>query len=279
MNQVDTPPSMMDSRRSVAYLEPFVSSSGLSRSDSLVALSSRSFQAQLSRLTTLSLPPLSSLEDTSGIEALCTVEQATKDITRWIASALVVVEGLDAADDIEWSSGCRDALPELENSMKRFNGVIASYKELVDKITKRSDIGESAKTDSRKNQEMVSVNWAQIATLIEILREQAIYTREYRDCTTSLDEIAHELQDLKTQIYLVEERRHIYEPPENVDVDTLAIILQDLPEGENTGTPNKVERKDDLSKWDRAHSESVLRLTSKYGTLTSDRADPSESSH
>jgi len=220
---------------------------GLKRSSSVHSLSRISFSAQLSRLTSLSLPLSEELQD--RIRELATsadmceaLMSAGSQIGRWIDTAKKVLTGLDAEDDVEWAAQGRESLNEVDNAVRKFSGLINDYVELIDELQRRPDSDE---LDSQTLVDLVSTTeatvegWRSVEQLLKGVKDQVETAMEWTELwTTILQDIQAELDACQTLVFELEEKRHRTMMGENgspaaaggsVDIDTLETIMEENP--------------------------------------------------
>jgi len=218
---------------------------GLKRRSSVHSLSRISFSAQLSRLTSLSLPLSEELQD--RIRKLATsadmceaLMSAGSQIGRWIETAKKVLTGLDAEDDVEWAAQGRQSLNEVNTAVRKFSGLINVYVELIDELQRRPDSDE---LDSQTLVDLVGTTeatvdgWRSVEGLLKGVKDQVETAMEWTELwTTILQDIQAELDACQTLVFELEEKRHRTMMGENgapaggsVDIDTLETIMEENP--------------------------------------------------
>ncbi|KAI5815891.1 karyogamy protein [Pyronema omphalodes] len=213
---------------------PSTSSTGgtpLARRSSVHSLSRISFSAQLSRLTSLSLPLSSELS--TRIRSLPTDEMCTalvsagSQISRWINTAQKVLTGLDSEDDIEWAAQGKEALTEVDTAVKKFSSLMNVYIELIDELQSRPD---SDSVDSSVFLEIVgameeTVNgWKEVQEQLKGVKEQVEIALEWQELWKMvLKDIQTEMEGCQTALFELEERRHM----EGADIEALETIMED----------------------------------------------------
>ncbi|KAI5841265.1 karyogamy protein [Tricharina praecox] len=219
---------------------------GLKRRSSVHSLSRISFSAQLSRLTSLSLPLSEDLKDricklATSADMCDALMSAGSQIGRWIDTAKKVLTGLDAEDDVEWAAQGRESLNEVDIAVRKFSGLINVYVELIDELQRRPDSDE---LDSQTLVDLVSTTeatvdgWRSIEELLKGVKDQVETAMEWTELwTTILQDIQAELDACQTLVFELEEKRHRSMMGENgapaaggsVDIDTLETIMEENP--------------------------------------------------
>ncbi|KAI5846725.1 karyogamy protein, partial [Tricharina praecox] len=204
------------------------------------------FSAQLSRLTSLSLPLSEDLKDricklATSADMCDALMSAGSQIGRWIDTAKKVLTGLDAEDDVEWAAQGRESLNEVDIAVRKFSGLINVYVELIDELQRRPDSDE---LDSQTLVDLVSTTeatvdgWRSIEELLKGVKDQVETAMEWTELwTTILQDIQAELDACQTLVFELEEKRHRSMMGENgapaaggsVDIDTLETIMEENP--------------------------------------------------
>ncbi|CCG84033.1 protein of unknown function [Taphrina deformans PYCC 5710] len=177
--------------------------------------------------------------------------------------ALFVLTELDSEGDIEYAVGNRDIVWRVQGYLQN---VDHNMKHL---LKFGSDIAgdELVRTIEKTHNSNLSETWRKVEQLSRVLTLHASTSSDWIDCQRSLDAVQMEEKDIAAMIFMMEEQRHTALQVPCVELDVLTTILEDLPEGENTGTPGKKVRDDGLSQWERTLSETVMKLTSKLSPL------------
>ncbi|KAI5838385.1 hypothetical protein DFP73DRAFT_580679 [Morchella snyderi] len=230
------------------------SSTSLSRRASVFSLSRVSFSAQLSRLTSLSLPLSSDISSrirqlpTAG-EACNALISAGDQITRWIDTAKKVLRGLDAEDDVEWAAQGRESLNSVDGAVSKFSGLINVYVELIEELRQREDINSVKETlmDILKSMDIVLDGWNEVKEILRGVKDQVETAMEWTELWTMiLQDIQAELDACQTIVFEEEEKRHrsLMEDGSlvgGVDLDTLQTIIEDAPNSSQSKVVVKLE--------------------------------------
>lgn len=220
----------------------FSSGTSLSRRASVFSLSRVSFSAQLSRLTSLSLPLSSDISSrirqlpTAG-EACNALINAGDQISRWIDTAKKVLRGLDAEDDVEWAAQGRESLNGVDAAVGKFSGLVQVYVELIEELRHRSDINEVKPTlmEILKSMDVVLDGWKEVKEILKGVKDQVETAMEWTELWTMiLQDIQVELDACQTIVFEEEEKRHRSLMEEGglqggVDLDTLQTIIEETP--------------------------------------------------
>ena len=219
---------------------PYIASStSLQRRASVFSLSRVSFSAQLSRLTSLSLPL--SEDISSRIRQLPTAREACNalisagdQISRWIDTAKKVLRGLDAEDDVEWAAQGRESLNEVDAAIGKFSGLVNVYVELIDELQNREDSDEVEKVlvEILKSMEEVMDGWNEVKIILKGVKDQVETAMEWTELWTMiLQDIQAELDACQTIVFEEEEKRHrsMMEDTSIVDLDALETIIEETP--------------------------------------------------
>lgn len=221
-------------------------STSLSRRASVFSLSRVSFSAQLSRLTSLSLPLSSDISSRiralpSAGEACNALINAGDQIGRWIDTAKKVLRGLDAEDDVEWAAQGRESLNGVDAAVSKFSGLVEVYVELIGEIRQRPDIDDVKPTLSEilKVMEEVLDGWKEVKEILKGVKDQVETAMEWTELWTMiLQDIQAELDACQTIVFEEEEKRHRSLMEDGgvagVDLDTLQTIMEETP---NTALP------------------------------------------
>lgn len=230
------------------------SSTSLSRRASVFSLSRVSFSAQLSRLTSLSLPLSSDISSrirqlpTAG-EACNALIGAGDQITRWIDTAKKVLRGLDAEDDVEWAAQGRESLNSVDGAVSKFSGLINVYVELIEELRQREDINSVKETlmEILKSMDVVLDGWKEVKEILKGVKDQVETAMEWTELWTMiLQDIQAELDACQTIVFEEEEKRHrsLMEDGSlvgGVDLDTLQTIIEDAPNSSQAKVVVKLE--------------------------------------
>ncbi|KAI5778506.1 karyogamy protein [Geopyxis carbonaria] len=233
-----------------SYDSPYMSSGDLQRRSSVFSLSRISFAAQLSRLTSLSLPlseELStSIRQFKSADEMCeALLSAGRQIGRWIETAKKVLAGLDAEDDVEWAAQGRESLNEVDSAVTKFSGLMNVYIELIDELQLRPDsdtVGSAQLIVIVQAMETTVEGWKSVQELLRGVKDQVETALEWTELwTTILQDIQAELDACQTLVFELEEKRHRSMAEENggtVDIDTLETIMEDGGGGAAFPLPN-----------------------------------------
>lgn len=220
----------------------------LHRAASIYSLSRTSFAAQLSRLTSLSMPlgtdlrsEIASLPSAkAGIDKL---DSAYAQMQRWMQTAKTVLQGMDASDDVEWAAEGKKSLGDVESAMRSFEGLVKVYVDSIESIQDRPDIATVEPTSLESVIEQMDVTvkqWKDVQDLLHGVKAQVETAMEWTELWNSImNDIQAELDACINCVFECEEKRNRVHTQENMDIDKLASIV----EGEKT---NKVspERED-----------------------------------
>lgn len=190
---------------------------------------------------------------------------STDTLIAWLTNATQAVSALDAGGDLSWALQIRMELQLVEKGVQSVQTRLEQLSKVVEDLS-----GSLTKAEVKRmvtDLEAVTTNWEHLTSLTKRLRFQSLIATDWEDCEKSLELMLSEVRELNASIYLVEERRHIAAPDVTVELEVLAAILDDVPDGENTGTPGKQASHDSLSQWDREFQNTVLRLASKLTPL------------
>lgn len=239
----DTSDVASDEHGHVDPYSPQGNARSLQRRSSVVSLSRVSFAAQLSRLTSLSLPLTEELSE--RIKQLPTANEmcealagAGKQIGRWIETAKKVLDGLDAEDDVEWAAQGRESLNEVDDAVRKFSDLMNVYIGLIDVLQARPDsdsVGSEALLNIVAAMEETVDGWKEVQELLRGVKDQVETAMEWSELwTTILQDIQAELEACQTLVFELEEKRHrsLTEDQGSVDIDTLETIME-----ENPGAP------------------------------------------
>lgn len=231
------------------------SSTSLQRRASVFSLSRVSFSAQLSRLTSLSLPLSSDISSRiralpSAGEACNALINAGDQIGRWIDTAKKVLRGLDAEDDVEWAAQGRESLNGVDAAVGKFSGLVHVYVELIEELRQRPDINSVKPTLSEilKVMDVVLDGWNEVKGILKGVKDQVETAMEWTELWTMiLQDIQAELDACQTIVFEEEEKRHRSLMEDGgaggVDLDTLQTIMEETP---GTALP-KVTKLEDSS--------------------------------
>ncbi|EWC46707.1 hypothetical protein DRE_03952 [Drechslerella stenobrocha 248] len=208
---------------------------GLHRAPSIYSLSRTSFAAQLSRLTSLSMPlgtdlrsEISSLP--SARAAIDKLNAAYSQMNRWMRTAKTVLQGMDASDDVEWAAEGRKSLADVEAAMRRFEGLVKVYVDIIESIQDRPDIS-SVDPPSLKavidQMDLVVSQWKDVQDMLASVKAQVETAMEWTELWNSImNDIQAELDACINCVFECEEKRYRVHAQENVDIDKLASIVE-----------------------------------------------------
>jgi rubrerythrin len=232
---------------------------GLHRRSSVLSLSRISFAAQLSRLTSLSLPLSEDLSDrirnlATSVEMCDALMSAGEQIGRWIDTAKKVLRGLDAEDDVEWAAQGRESLNEVDAAVKKFSGLMNVYIELIDELQSRPDtesVNSAVLLDIVNAMESTHDGWKEVEVLLSGVKGQVETAMEWTELsTTILQDIQAELDACQTLVFELEEKRHrsrVEEQGGSVDIETLETIMEENPGVFPIGNPKTANEIEDSS--------------------------------
>ena len=229
-------------------------SSSIHRADSIFSFSRSSFSNQLSQLTSITLPQLSSLE--ASVSAIPNAATAVKHLIRsaeqmhvWIGKANNVLTGLNAEDDVEWAAaGGRDGLHAVDRAIARFESVVSVYVKLIGDVQKRPDIGDVDPDYLKKlalHMDTMLKEWARIKSSLGQVKEQVELAMEWQELWDNvLGEVGSELDQLRQLVFEMEEKRHLVDEDEQAaapaeesfsgpDMGDLGTIAEEVPSDSN----------------------------------------------
>ncbi|KAF3907711.1 hypothetical protein AA313_de0208074 [Arthrobotrys entomopaga] len=224
----------------------------LHRAASIYSLSRTSFAAQLSRLTSLSMPLSTDLKSEisslpSAKAGMDKLENAYNQMQRWMGTAKSVLQGMDAGDDVEWAAEGRKALPDVEDSLKRFEGLVNVYVDSIESIQNRPDIhtvDSSALTSVIEQMDVLVTHWKDVQDLLCSVKAQVETAMEWTELWNSImNDIQAELDACINCVFECEEKRYKVHVQENVDIDKLASIV----EGGSQKTTKVSPEREDMS--------------------------------
>ncbi|KAK6361414.1 hypothetical protein TWF730_005144 [Orbilia blumenaviensis] len=207
----------------------------LHRAASIYSLSRTSFAAQLSRLTSLSMPlgtdlrsEIASLPSAkAGIDKL---DSAFSQMQRWMQTAKTVLQGMDASDDVEWAAEGKKSLGDVESAMRTFEGLVKVYVDSIESIQDRPDINsvDPSSLESVIEQMDVTVKqWKDVQDLLHGVRAQVETAMEWTELWNSImNDIQAELDACINCVFECEEKRNRVHTQENMDIDKLASIVE-----------------------------------------------------
>ncbi|KAF3902497.1 hypothetical protein ABW21_db0203600 [Orbilia brochopaga] len=207
----------------------------LNRAASIYSLSRTSFAAQLSRLTSLSMPlgtdlcsEISSLP--SARNAIDKLDGAYGQMNRWMRTAKTVLQGMDASDDVEWAAEGRKSLNDVEAAMKRFEGLVKVYVESIETIQDRPDIATVDELSLKvviDQMDLAVIQWKEIQDMLASVKGQVETAMEWTELWNSImNDIQAELDACINCVFECEEKRYRVHAQENVDIDKLASIVE-----------------------------------------------------
>ena len=200
-------------------LETSLSPSFSHEEGSIYSLSRASFSSQLSQLTSLPLPKPAALS--SSISSLLTSTAAVKALTgaaeqiqKWIRKASDLLGGLDAEDDVEWAAaGGRDGLAEVDGAVGRFEGLIGTYVESIERLQLRDDaatVPAEKANDLIQQMETILVEWREVRASLNGLKEQMELAMEWEELwNVVFGDISTEKENLCRMVFQLEEKRHM----------------------------------------------------------------------
>ncbi|KAF3091429.1 hypothetical protein TWF569_001102 [Orbilia oligospora] len=221
----------------------------LHRAASIYSLSRTSFAAQLSRLTSLSMPlgtdlrsEITSLPSAkAGVDKL---DSAYSQMQRWMQTAKTVLQGMDASDDVEWAAEGKKSLGDVESAMRSFEGLVKVYVDSIESIQDRPDINtvEPPSLKSVIDQMDITVKqWKEVQDLLHGVKAQVETAMEWTELWNSImNDIQAELDACINCVFECEEKRNRVHTQENLDIDKLASIV----EGEKQNNKISPERED-----------------------------------
>lgn len=223
-----------------------------------------SLRSQLEQLRNTPDPDLASEVQSLTYDLL---NDVAKQCLKYIECAIEVLEGLENVENGTQSVQDYQALPVVDKAILDIATVVSRYDATVKLYTSQAGIDQAEIHACAALMKDITSKLDHAHEMQEVLKIQALTAHDWNDCQQSLDAIQSELKELRASIYLAEEKRHIALPAKTLDLDVLAAILEEPPEGENTGTPGKKFHDDGLSRWERTSSETMLRLQSKISPL------------
>lgn len=219
--------------------------------------------ARIMRLPDLRLDPDAS-DAASTCEHLTSVAQS---YLTWLQHAITVIQSLHSDDDIGWLAQNQQPIVKLDTSFKGFQQLLDNYYNALSHIDSHEMQKSQALSSLSSRRREMDDAWKSLTSTFTNINANLVVVDDWRDCCDSLDAMIGEVKALNSSIYLIEERRHMGVPETAIEVDVLATILDDAPDGENTGTPGKRTATDHFSMWNREATESLLRLTGKIAPL------------
>ena len=239
-------PSFLSPGGVESYFNPY----GHSRSNSIFSLSRASLSAQLSRLTSISLPDAASLSSSvssipTAIAAIRALGNAAAQIQAWIRTAAEVLGGLDAEDDVEWAAaGGRDGLGDVEAAIRKFEQLVLVYIAAVEEVQKRADITSVPKKELTlllDTLDEVVTAWDSVNKSLKEVKRQVELAMEWEELwNVVIGEIGQEMEELGKLVFEMEERRHNVAADDlplddsvGVDLNELQTIVEEAPVGTN----------------------------------------------
>ncbi|KAF2794051.1 KAR9-domain-containing protein [Melanomma pulvis-pyrius CBS 109.77] len=246
----DTPPadevSVLDDHDGIDVDAYFKRRLGhFARANSIYTLSRASFTNQIQQLTSITLPPASSLS--SSISAIPTstaagraLHEAANQIRLWMAKANEVLSGLDAEDDVEWAAAAgREGLAEVDGAIGKFEDLVTVYITAIEELQSRPDIASLPTKDQTRlvtQMEDVVNGWTKIKKTLKGIKTQVEIAMEWEELwNIVLGEIGHEIENLSRHVFEMEERRHraitdsVAESAEKFDIAELETIVEETP--------------------------------------------------
>ncbi|KAI9823587.1 MAG: hypothetical protein M1832_002368 [Thelocarpon impressellum] len=225
--------------------EPYFNPFNLRRAESVYSLSRASFSNQLSQLASLQLPQASSLA--AGISAIPTstaaaraLTDAAEQIRKWIDKALQVLRDLDAEDDVEWAAaGGREGLGEVDNAVRRFEGLIKVYVGAIEGLQCRADVGAVPSDELRSvvtEMDKTIEEWDRVRAALDNVKKQVELAMEWEELlNVVLADIGVEVEDLARLVFEMEEKRHrsqaddAADAAKGLDIVELETIVEEAP--------------------------------------------------
>ena len=216
-----------------------IRSRNLSRANSVYSISRVSFTNQITQLTSIQLPDAKSLS--GSISAIPTAPKAARalseaagQIQAWVHKASEVLDGLDARDDVDWAAQAgRDGLGEVDGAIARFDSLVNVYVTAVEQLEMREDAGDVPGDDLQqavRELEKIISEWQKIKNSLNRVRWQVELSLEWEELrNTIFEEIAQECDKLSSQVFEMEEQRHMVDP----EIPTEPAIGLDLTELES----------------------------------------------
>lgn len=223
----------------------FARRSHIARANSIYTLSRVSFTNQIQQLTSISLPPASSLS--SSISAIPTstaagraLHDAAGQIKLWMSKASEVLNGLDAEDDVEWAAAAgREGLAEVDTAIGRFESLVTVYITAIEELQSRPDISILPSKDLARlvgQMDEIVRDWQKIKQTLRGIKGQVEIAMEWEELwNTVLGEIGLEIENLSRLVFEMEERRHraitesVTESAEKFDIAELETIVEEKP--------------------------------------------------
>ena len=223
----------------------FARRSHIARANSIYTLSRVSFTNQIQQLTSISLPPASSLSSSiSGIPTSTAAGRALHDaagqIKLWMSKASEVLSGLDAEDDVEWAAAAgREGLAEVDTAISRFESLVTVYITAIEELQSRPDISILPSKDLGRlvgQMDEIVRDWQKIKQTLRGIKGQVEIAMEWEELwNTVLGEIGLEIENLSRLVFEMEERRHraitesVTESAEKFDIAELETIVEETP--------------------------------------------------
>lgn len=236
------------------------------RRRSLLELSAQPLETQVSKLRDQKEKVLALCQDLlTGVTHQDDLSPLIANSLDFVRCAMLLLEEIDPKNDIRYAQENLDSLTAVETAVDDVELQLRTRMPLMECISQDPN---DTTTGWESMYAELQYDRVRVKSSIQELKLQYLAVNDWNDCQESLRAIQDELRELKSSIYTMQEQRHIaLNPAVSLELDVLVTILEDPPEGENTGTPGKKVNEDGLSKWDRALSESMTRLTSKLSPL------------
>ncbi|BFZ64993.1 hypothetical protein YB2330_006156 [Saitoella coloradoensis] len=238
-------PPISESDPAKPLAQPSMSSSGkgMTRSETLATFARAPFATQLQRLTTHALPSSDELtlriSSRSTADALREISSIATDAEKWIRNTTLVLEGLDAEDDVEWAGQGKDGFVGVEAQVGRFNMLLSTYLSVSLTVLERPDVrpspgfGEAPSSSSHENPagplldrlDALSQSFQDLLVIHGRIKQQVDIALEWTEVSQTLSEIDSELTKCDTLIFELEEARHVPPPSPSLDVNSLEALV------------------------------------------------------
>ena len=239
--------SEAEAKGATTPFEPYFNPLGLRRAESVYSISRESFSNQLSQLASLQLPQASSLAASitaipTATAAAAALTDAAGQIRRWIEKASQVLRDLDADDDVEWAAaGGREGLGEVDNAVRRFEGLINVYVGAIEELQGRRDVSAVPPDELHAvvaQMERTIADWDKVRKALDDIKKQVELAMEWEELVNVvLGDIGLEIEDLGRLVFEMEEKRHrsmmdeamLAEPAKGLDIVELETIIEETP--------------------------------------------------
>ncbi|ODQ50051.1 KAR9-domain-containing protein [Saitoella complicata NRRL Y-17804] len=272
------PPSPPISESDPAKPSMFSFGKGMTRSETLATFARAPFSTQLQRLTTHALPSSDELtlriSSRSTPDALCEISSIATDAEKWIRNTRLVLEGLDAEDDVEWAGQGKDGFVGVEAQVGRFNMLLSTYLSVSLTVLERPDVrpspgfGEAPSSSSQENPagplldrlDALSQSFQDLLVIHGRIKQQVDIALEWTEVSQTLSEIDSELIRCDTLIFELEEARHIPPPSPSLDVNSLEALVAVNDGRRRTGSGTRHARTASLATLPTQTSAPLTRL-------------------